>query len=148
MEINQQSQSALVSCIRTAIKPFSQGFAQPTVTDLHIQPNQYTGELSIFDDEDKELSTVVINEWVNYEGDDFYEAAEQLLHAKLANLKDTGIFNNLSILKPYSFVLVDEEKESISDLLLIDDDTILIDDELLKGLDEELDSFLKDLLEK
>ncbi len=148
MEINQQSQSALESCIRKAIKPFSQGFAQPTVTDLHIQPNQYTGELSIFDDEDKELSTVVINEWVNYEGDDFYEAAEQLLHAKLANLKDTGIFNNLSILKPYSFVLVDEEKESISDLLLIDDDTILIDDELLKGLDEELDSFLKDLLEK
>ena len=67
---------------------------------------------------------------------------------KIANLKDTGIFNNLSILKPKSCVLVDEEKESISDLLLIDDDTILIDDELLKGLDEELDSFLKDLLEK
>ena len=31
---------------------------------------------------------------------------------------------------------------------LMDDDTLMISDELLKGLDEELDSFLKDLLEK
>ena len=30
----------------------------------------------------------------------------------------------------------------------MDDDTLLLNDELLKGLDEELDTFLKDLLEK
>ena len=29
-----------------------------------------------------------------------------------------------------------------------DDDTLLVNEELLKGLDEELDSFLKELLEK
>jgi hypothetical protein len=29
-----------------------------------------------------------------------------------------------------------------------DDDTLLLSDELLKGLDEELDDFLKHLLEK
>ena len=33
-------------------------------------------------------------------------------------------------------------------MLLIDDDTLLVDDELLKGLDKELDEFLKNLLEK
>lgn len=43
---------------------------------------------------------------------------------------------------------VDEEKETVAELLLIDDDTILVNDELLKGLDKELDDFLKDLLEK
>ncbi|GAE16949.1 hypothetical protein JCM6292_3463 [Bacteroides pyogenes JCM 6292] len=52
------------------------------------------------------------------------------------------------ILKPYSFVLVDEEKETVAELLLIDDDTLLLNDELLKGLDKELDNFLKELLEK
>ena len=31
---------------------------------------------------------------------------------------------------------------------LSDDDTLLVNEELLKGLDEELDAFLKDLLEK
>ena len=44
--------------------------------------------------------------------------------------------------------LTDEEKETVAELLLIDDDTILVNDELLKGLDKELDDFLKDLLEK
>ena len=43
----------------------------------------------------------------------------------------------------------DEDRETVTELLLIDDeDTLLLNDELLKGLDEELDAFLKDLLEK
>ena len=63
-------------------------------------------------------------------------------------MKDGGDFDKLTILKPYSFVLVDDEKETITELLLIDDDTLLVDDELLKGLDKELDEFLKELLEK
>ena len=36
----------------------------------------------------------------------------------------------------------------IAELLLVDDDTLLVNDELLKGLDQELDAFLKELLEK
>ena len=63
-------------------------------------------------------------------------------------MNKAGEFDHLSIMKPYSFVLIDEEKETVSELLLMDDDTLMISDELLKGLDEELDSFLKDLLEK
>jgi hypothetical protein len=43
--------------------------------------------------------------------------------------------------------LVDEDKETLAELLLIDDDTLLVNEELLKGLDEELDEFLKKLLE-
>ena len=52
-------------------------------------------------------------------------------------------------MKPYSFVLVDDDKETVAELMLVDDeDTLLLNDELLKGLDEELDAFLKELLEK
>ena len=148
MTINQQSQSAIESAVKKAIKPFKQGYAQPTVTDIHIQPSFSTGELYIFDDEDNELASTTVNEWINCESDDYYEECEKVLRSSLNKLNDEGTFNNLAILKPFSFVLVDEEKETISDLFLIDDDTLFIDDELLKGLDEELDSFLKDLLEK
>ena len=52
------------------------------------------------------------------------------------------------LIKPYSFVLVDDEYETVADLLLVDDDTMLVSDGLLKGLDEELDAFLKQLLEE
>ena len=62
-------------------------------------------------------------------------------------MKDEGAFDNLCLLKPYSIVRVDEDKETVAELLLMDDeDKLLLDDELLKGLDEELDAFLKDLL--
>ena len=33
--------------------------------------NQSSGEFSIFDDDDKELASTTIEEWMTYEGDDF-----------------------------------------------------------------------------
>ncbi len=73
---------------------------------------------------------------------------ERILSNLLCNLKNRGAFDKLTIMKPFSFVLVDDDKETIAELLLLDDDTLLVNEELLKGLDEELDAFLKDLLEK
>jgi len=114
-----------------------------------LQPKQETGELVIFNDDDEELARTIIDEWVDDDSNDFYTEVEGLLHSELTALKEEGIFDNLNLLKPYSFVLVDDEKETVADLLLIDDeDTLLLSGELLKGLDEELDAFLKDLLEK
>ena len=75
--------------------------------------------------------------------------AERILRGEINSLKDKGTLDKLCILKPYSFVLVDDDKETVAEIMLIDDeDTLLLNDELLKGLDEELDAFLKDLLEK
>ena len=59
------------------------------------------------------------------------------------------MLDNTSLMKPYSFTLIDDHKETVAELLLVDDDTLLLNDgELLKGLDKELDAFLKELLEK
>ena len=85
---------------------------------------------------------------MTYEGDDFYENIERILINLLFNMKSKDTFDKLTIMKPFSFVLVDDDKETIAELLLLDDDTLLVNEELLKGLDEELDAFLKDLLEK
>lgn len=148
MKLSQHSQSVIESAIRKAIGKFTCGCEQTIVTDIHIQPNQNSGELCIFDDEDDVLTSVTIDEWSAYESDDFYENAERILRPLLCRLKDGGEFDKLTILKPYSFVLVDDERETIAELLLMDDDTLLLNDELLKGLDRELDDFLKELLEK
>lgn len=148
MKLSQASLSLLEKTLKHAIGKFSCGCEQTIVTDIHLQANQNTGELSIFDDEDKELACITIEEWMTYEGDDFYENAERTLSTLLNNLKNCGSLDKLTILKPYSFVLVDDDKETVAELLLMDDDTLLVNDELLKGLDEELDAFLKELLEK
>lgn len=148
MKLSQSSSALLEKTLKKAIAPYNCGSEPTIVTDIHLQPNPNSGELSIFDDDDKELATATIKEWTAYEGDNFYEHAERILAAQLSTMKNAGEFDKLNILKPFSFVLVDEEKETVADLLLMDDDTLLLNDELLKGLDEELDTFLKELLEK
>lgn len=147
MKLSTQTHSLIESVLKEAICKFIFEDEQSVVTDIHIQPMAGSGELSVFDDNDEELSRAIIEEWVEYDKDDFYISVERILRSTLNRLKEGGLFEHLSILTPYSFVLVDEECETISDLLLIDDDTMLVDDELLKGLDQELDNFLKKLLE-
>ncbi len=148
MKLNQTSLSQIEKAIKKAVVKYTCGGEQAIVTDIHLQADQGSGELNIFDDDDEELGSTTIEEWTAYEGPDFYKDIEHLLIMVLNNLKDNGEFDNLGILKPYSFVLVDEDKETVAELLLMDDDTLLVNDELLKGLDKELDEFLKNLLEK
>lgn len=148
MKLSQQSLSTIESAIQKAVGKYACGCEQTAVTDIHLQTDQASGRLNIFNDDDEELADVMIEEWVTYEGDDFMDIVETTLRNLLCRMKNAGNFEQVSILKPYSFVLVDEEKETVAELLLVDDDTLLISDELLKGLDKELDDFLKELLEK
>lgn len=148
MDISEQSYAAITSVLREAVSKYAGGEKDSAVTDIHVQPNPESGELIVFDDDDKELARTVIDEWVEYDSENFYKAVTPVLRKILTALKDGGTFDGLSLMTPFSFVLVDDEKETVAELLLIDDDTILLDGELLKGLDEELDSFLKELLEK
>lgn len=146
--MSQQSLSTIESAIKKAVGKYACGCEQTAVTDIHLQTDQASGRLNIFNDDDEELADVMIEEWATYEGDDFMDIVEPTLRNLLCRMKNAGNFEQVSILKPYSFVLVDEEKETVAELLLVDDDTLLISDELLKGLDKELDDFLKELLEK
>ena len=149
MKMSEQSRASIVSALKTALCRYASEGDETVVTDIHLQPNSESGELIIFDDDDQELSRTIINEWVEYESDDFYTVVEPFLRAEVEALKESGKLEKLCLMKPYSFVLVDEDKETVAELLLVDeDDTLLLNDELLKGLDEELDAFLKDLLER
>lgn len=148
MKLSQSSSSLLLDAIRKAVSNYANNDEQTIVTDIHFQPNQTSGELTIFDDDDYELASTTIEEWTNYEEENFYTDCERILTNILTSMKNDDAFDGLSILKPYSFVLVDDERETIAELLLMDDDTLLVNDELLKGLDQELDDFLKDLLKE
>lgn len=149
MKMSEQSRASIVSALKTALCRYTSEGDETVVTDIHLQPNSESGELIIFDDDDQELSRTIINEWVEYESDDFYTVVEPILRAEVEALKESEKLEKLCLMKPYSFVLVDEDKETVAELLLVDeDDTLLLNDELLKGLDEELDAFLKDLLER
>ncbi len=150
MKFSPSTYSLVKDTLRQAISRYTSADGEQVVmTDIYLQATQGSGELIIFNDDDEELASVTIEEWMSEEEENFYKGVERGLSMLLDKMRQEGAFDKLSLLKPYSFVLVDDEKETIADLLLMDDDdTRLLDEELLKGLDEELDSFLEDLLEK
>lgn len=147
MNLSAASIDSIKQSIKKAIKVLLDKPEQPLVTDIYLQPSSDTGALVISDDNDSILASSIIEEWTNYDSDDFHTEVTPILSNILQIERDAETFNNLDILKPYSFVLLDEEGEVIQDLLLIDDDLLIVNSELLKGLDDELDSFLKHLLE-
>ena len=58
------------------------------------------------------------------------------------------VLEALGIMKPYSIVLENDDNESIAELFLADNDTIIIGGDLMDGLDQDLDRFLDKLLDE
>ena len=147
MQTDLQSQRSVISAISEALSRFTMDSDGPMLTDIHLQPDADAGEVRIYDDDDQLLAKADVSELAADDGEDFYAKAETLLRASVRRMKDDGALEGLTLVKPYSFVLIDEDRETVAELMLVDDEeTLLLDGELLKGLDEELDAFLTDLM--
>jgi hypothetical protein len=144
MKATPQTIQQIERALKKIISKYPPTREEAVLTDIHLQAKQDSGELLAFNDDDVELTRCVVEQWIDNNDEDFYEEIIPILRLCIQNMKNE--LEKLPILKPYSFVLIDEDKETISDLYLVDDDTLIFDDELLKGLDEELDEFLKKLL--
>lgn len=116
------------------------------MTDIHVRVSQDSGELLAFDDDDNEITRCVVEQWIENKDEDFYDEVAKLLRDVLR--KQADIIDHLGILKPYSFVLEDDDKEPIGELYLADDDTIIVGGDLMENLDNDLDNFLNDLLKE
>lgn len=134
--------------ISRALKKIAQKFPphdEPSLlTDIHLRVSQDSGELVAFDDEDQEITRCVIEQWIDNKEENFYTQVTNLLRNETKKMGDT--IDSMGIMKPFCFVLEDEDKTTVSDLYLADDDTVIIGDDLMKGLDKDLDSFFEKLM--
>ena len=99
-----------------------------------------------FDDDDKEITRCVVEQWIGNTDEDFYDNVERVLHNTIATFNILA--DNLGILKPYSFVLENDDKDTVGELYIADDDTVIIGKDLMEGLDSDLNSFLDTLLKE
>ena len=148
MEIEQTIQQ-----VERFIRKVAQKFpAQPSeedntvLTDIHVRVSQDSGELLAFDDEDNEITRCVVEQWIDNKNENFYDEVAKTLRDIMR--KNSETIDNLGILKPYSFVLEDDDKENLGELYLADDDTIIVGGDLMENLDRDLDNFLDDLLKE
>lgn len=147
MEITEQT----IQQVERFIRKVSQKFPTPesedetsVLTDIHVRVIQESGELLAFDDEDNEITRCVVEQWIDNKDENFYDEVAKELRDLLR--KNANIVDHLGILKPYSFVLEDDDKENLGELYLADDDTVIVGGDLMEGLDHDLDDFLDDLL--
>ena len=144
MKATEQAQQQLGRAIRKIAEKFPPKEDASQMTDIHIRVVQETGELMAFDDDDKEITRCVIEQWIDNKDDDFYEQIVGIIRRAIE--KQKSLAENMGLLKPYAFVLEDDDKEHVGELYVVDDDTVIIDTELMAGLDKDLDDFFDKLL--
>ena len=147
MELTASSAALINEALRKISELYSGEADQLLSTDFYFQPLREEGKLLVFDDNDETIASIDIAEWKEYAPEDFYDKVTEQLLTAIETANTDGELERLAVWMPYSFVLVDKERETIADLLLVDDDTLLVKKGLMTGLDEELNNFLKDLLE-
>jgi hypothetical protein len=144
MKFNEQTQQQLERALRKLAEKFPAEQEATMLSDIHFRVSQDTGEVTILDDDDRELTRCVVEEWIDNKDDEFYESITPVIrHCLSANAQ---LADNLSILKPYAFVLEDDDREAVAELYVVDGDTVIVDPDLMEGLDKDLDDFLENLL--
>ena len=114
------------------------------MTDIHVRVTQESGELMTFDDDDNELMRCVVEQWIDNKDDDFYDHVAECIKKSILKQKDA--LENMSIIKPYSFVLEDDDCDTLQELYVVDDDIAIIDPLSLESFDSDLDDFIDQLL--
>ena len=143
MTETEQTQQQIERFLKKVAQKFTADDCDMPMTDIHLRVSQDSGDLMAFDDSDVEITRCVIDQWIDNKSDNFYQEIATILRSSLNRIKD--IVENMSIMKPYSFILEDDDKNNIAELYLVDDDIAIIGGDLMHDLDNDLDNFLKDL---
>lgn len=146
MKTTEQTQQQLERALRKVSEKFPSSEEPTLLTDLHFRVTQETGEMVVYDDDDKEVTRCVVDQWIDNKDDVFYK--EVTIALRNAINKQKAQIDQLSILKPFSLVLEDDDHENVAELYVVDDDTVIIDEELMADLDKDLDNFLDQLLKE
>lgn len=145
MKASEQTIQQIERMLRKISQKFPEADDPTLLTDIHIRVSPESGELLAFDDDDDEVTRLVVEQWIDNKDDTFYEDAAEVLRRVLKRQHE--MVDRFGILRPFSFVLEDEEKEHLSELYVADGDTVIVGGELMKDLDKDLDAFLEKLFE-
>ena len=146
MKPSEQTTQQIERFLRKLAQKFPFNEETSIVTDIHVRVSPESGEMLAFDDDDKEITRCVVEQWIGNNDEDFYDSVERILTTAFAASAD--IIDKFGILKPFSLVLENDEKEYVAELYIADDDTVIIGKDLMEGLDSDLDSFLDNLLKE
>ena len=145
------STSSLSESIRffldRAIDKITGNYSDEEITDFYIHFDTDTNELTMVDDNDLRLSkATLVSEDEELDMDSLKTFIKDILRKELSSLNTNKAFDQFNIFRPFSFVY--EDDDTMEDILIVDNSTFIIGDDLMKDLDDDLDSFFKKLMEE
>ncbi len=144
MKATEQTLQQIERTIRKTTDKFPADPNTSVMTDIHVRVFQDSGELITFDDSDEEITRGLVEQWIDNTDDDFYSAIPPIIRKCIEHQKE--LVEKMGIMKPFTFVLENDEKEPIEELYIVDDDLVIIDGDMMQDLDKDLDEFLDNLL--
>ncbi|MDR3218684.1 MAG: hypothetical protein LBU22_06845 [Dysgonamonadaceae bacterium] len=109
--------------------------------DLYLYHDESENALFFYDDRDNLLNKVQLPDNQSFNSATFRSLLQQP--------EMISLFEKDYIFKPFTISLVDKDFIVVEELFFLDDDTIKLDDvnEIWTHIEEELDGFLKDLIQ-
>ena len=134
--------------LRHVAERFPQG-SEPVLTDIILRVFPHSGEVRFYDDEERELMRIVIEEWIHGSKDEeFYKKVAPILRRAIDEIR-TSVVDTMAVLHPFTFVMQDEDGETLTDLYIVDNDEItIISSDILDDVDKDLDDFFQKLMEE
>lgn len=144
MNATEQTIQQVGRALRRTAEKFPSTSEADRMTDIHIVVSQETGELKAFDDDDNELMRCVVEQWISNTDEDFYSHVSKVIRGAIVADKEN--LEGLSILRPFSFVLEDDDREHVDELYVVDDEIGIIEPLSMDSIDKDLDDFLGELM--
>ena len=144
MKATEQTLQQIERTIRKTTDKFPADPDTSIMTDIHVRVIQDSGELITFDDNEEEITRGIVEQWIDNTDDDFYTAIPPIIRKCIERQKT--LVDNMGIMKPFTFVLENDEKEPVEELYIVDDDLEIIAGDMMQDLDKDLDDFLDNLL--
>lgn len=140
--MNEKTIQQIRRALRKAVEKFPTDATPQPMTDLYLQLIPESGEVKLYDDRDNELTRCVVEEWIGSDDNRFCDEAAEAITRLLRDTDAADILRSAPLPKPYSLICIDENHEFVCELLGVEDeDTILLDGDLMQGLDGDLDAF-------
>ena len=140
--------SYLETLVRESLQLLQTQYATDMLADLYWQVDLASGSFAVWNDNQQQLAKASVKEWVSEDVDKSLSLAEieQVLRQILSKLETENFLEKINVQMPFSILMVDEEMETLSELFFLDDEAMPLDNNIIRHIDDELDSFFKQLM--
>jgi hypothetical protein len=144
--VNKSFEPILRSAVIKSLKHYEHANNDNFLSDLYLYYDAENQTLTFFDNIEKELFSLVLNEASVVWNLDVLQEIKDTAKYVLKGLKDERSFDRDFISKPFTVSLVDSDFVVEEELFFLDDPTAKTGGDLWSGINRELDEFFKNLM--